>query len=61
MLSEEGTLKSLRAETPRFSLTDQLKELFDTMQSAPKTIAWKLRSKIGEKKRWYELPEEARA
>lgn len=60
-LSQEETLTNLRAETPRFSLADQLKELFDAMQAAPKTIGWKLRSKIGEKKRWYELPEEARA
>jgi hypothetical protein len=25
---------------------------------APKSRAWKLRDKIGERKRWYELPEE---
>jgi hypothetical protein len=59
-LSREDALTSLKGQTPRFSLSDQLKRLFDAMQAAPKSIGWKVRSKIGEKKRWYELPEEAR-
>lgn len=28
------------------------------MEAAPKSRAWKMRAKIGERKRWYELPEE---
>ena len=28
------------------------------LEEAPKTRAWKLRAKIGRRKRWYEIPEE---
>jgi len=28
------------------------------MEQAPKSRAWKLRAKIGRRKRWYETPEE---
>ena len=30
------------------------------LEEVPKTRAWRLRAKIGERKRWYELPEESR-
>jgi hypothetical protein len=30
------------------------------LQQCPKSTAWKLRAKIGDRVRWYELPEEAR-
>jgi hypothetical protein len=33
-------------------------ELQDRIGQEPKSLLWKLRSKIGERKRWYELPEE---
>jgi len=32
--------------------------ILERIESAPKSRAWRLRSKIGERKRWYELPEE---
>ncbi len=32
--------------------------VLDRIEQAPKSRGWKLRSKIGERKRWYELPEE---
>jgi hypothetical protein len=35
-----------------------LETLARTLQETPKTRRWKLRSRIGERKRWYELPEE---
>jgi len=28
------------------------------LEDAPKTLAWKMRAKVGRKKRWYETPEE---
>jgi hypothetical protein len=35
---------------------------FDTLlariEDEPKSRGWKLRAKVGERKRWYELPEE---
>jgi hypothetical protein len=36
----------------------RLDELLERIEREPKSRAWKLRAKIGERKRWYELPEE---
>jgi hypothetical protein len=36
----------------------QLDALAHAAEEAPKSRRWKLRSRIGERKRWYELPEE---
>ncbi|MEA2268915.1 MAG: hypothetical protein QOC64_1525 [Solirubrobacteraceae bacterium] len=33
-------------------------ELTDAIEEAPKSRRWKLRARLGERKRWYELPEE---
>jgi hypothetical protein len=38
----------------------KLRRLRSLIDAAPKSRGWKLRSRIGERKRWYELPEEAR-
>ncbi len=37
---------------------DRLKTLLAKIEAAPKTRAWRMRDKIGERKRWYDLPEE---
>jgi hypothetical protein len=36
-------------------------ELHDRIDGAPKSVRWKLRSIVGERVRWYELPEETGA
>jgi hypothetical protein len=36
----------------------QLAVLSDAAESAPKSRRWKMRARIGERKRWYEVPEE---
>jgi hypothetical protein len=36
----------------------RLREVLDRIEAEPKSRGWKLRAKIGERKRWYELPEE---
>jgi putative nucleotidyltransferase-like protein len=36
----------------------RLDTVLDRIEQAPKSRGWKLRAKIGERKRWYELPEE---
>jgi hypothetical protein len=33
-------------------------ELRERVEREPKTRAWRLRARIGKRKRWYELPEE---
>jgi hypothetical protein len=60
-MREGETLRELAAESPRYALGEQLDRLEQAMNDAPKSTGWKLRSKVGERKRWYELPEEARA
>jgi hypothetical protein len=36
----------------------RLDAVLERIEEAPKSRGWKLRAKIGERKRWYELPEE---
>ncbi|HWD86192.1 MAG TPA: hypothetical protein VG321_10605 [Solirubrobacteraceae bacterium] len=37
---------------------DRIRHVLDRIETAPKSRSWKLRARIGERKRWYELPEE---
>ncbi|GAC1348871.1 MAG: hypothetical protein NVSMB27_18260 [Ktedonobacteraceae bacterium] len=39
---------------------ERLQALIAAMETNPKSMAWKARSIVGERVRWYELPEEAR-
>ena len=39
-------------------ITERVSALLERIDEQPKTFGWKVRSKIGERKRWYELPEE---
>jgi hypothetical protein len=36
----------------------QLRTLSEVAESAPKSRRWKMRARIGERKRWYDVPEE---
>ena len=36
----------------------RLDRLWEMIDEAPKTTKWKLRDRIGDRKRWYEEPEE---
>lgn len=38
-------------------VANRISALRQTIDAEPKSMGWKLRAKIGEKKRWYELPE----
>jgi hypothetical protein len=42
----------------RARLDERVDGLLERIDAAPKSRAWKLRGRIGERKRWYELPEE---
>jgi hypothetical protein len=44
----------------RQTLVGRLDDLRDTLEHAPKSLRWKMRAAIGERVRWYELPEDAR-
>lgn len=39
-------------------VVERLRSLRAVLDSVPKTRGWKLRSRVGDRKRWYELPEE---
>lgn len=39
-------------------VAERLRRLQEKLDRVPKTRSWKLRSRIGDRKRWYELPEE---
>jgi len=58
-------LPGLLAETPalapprsRFDALAQAKQLREIADTVPKGAKWKLRARVGDKVRWYELPEE---
>jgi hypothetical protein len=40
------------------TLDERLDALLERIETEPKSRAWKMRSKIGDRKRWYDLPEE---
>jgi hypothetical protein len=42
----------------RFDARQQAERLLDLAHSVPKSMKWKLRANVGERLRWYELPEE---
>jgi hypothetical protein len=61
-----GNLGTCREHVDRYELSDAEKarlrtaidELLERIEREPKSRAWKLRARIGERRRWYEVPEE---
>jgi hypothetical protein len=61
-----ANLGSLGDHLGRYDLPDESKEriagriqeLQARIEEEPKSFGWKMRSKIGDRKRWYQLPEE---
>ena len=45
-------------DAERERMTARLRAVLDRIEAEPKSRGWKLRARIGERKRWYELPEE---
>jgi hypothetical protein len=62
----KGTIERCRADLGSYGLTDaereligsRLQQLWDRIEAEPKTSKWRLRSRLGERVRWYEEPEE---
>ncbi len=63
------TLRMVAERSERFALelsgfkqgetvAGRLRRLREALDTVPKTRSWKLRSRLGDRKRWYELPEE---
>jgi hypothetical protein len=38
----------------------QVRRFLEAMETVPKTRRWRLRARVGDRKRWYEVPEEVR-
>jgi hypothetical protein len=45
-------------ESQRALVKERIEQLGKAIEGAPKSLSWKLRAAIGEKVRWYNLPEE---
>ena len=43
---------------PRFDALTQAKQLQEVAETVPKGLKWKTRARVGDRVRWYELPEE---
>jgi hypothetical protein len=39
-------------------IAERIKDLMERIERQPKSRRWRLRARVGERKRWYELPEE---
>lgn len=46
------------SETGRERIEAGILDLQEFIQAEPKSFGWRMRSKVGDRKRWYELPEE---
>jgi hypothetical protein len=51
-----GTLRHVAELRP--DIASRCNELLAELDGAPKTRRWRLRARVGERKRWYELPDE---
>lgn len=64
--TSKQTLERVRARLEHydvpgeFDVGRQLDEIEQAVEQAPKSRAWRLRAIVGERKQWYELPEEVR-
>ncbi len=55
LLAEDPGLTPPR---PRFDPLAQAAELLEVAKSVPKSVKWRMRAGVGDRVRWYELPEE---
>ena len=55
LLSEQP---GLAPPYPRYDPLTQAKQLLEVAETVPKGLKWKTRAKVGDRVRWYELPEE---
>ncbi len=45
------------AESEKAVVQERINRLLEAVGDAPKSVKWKIRAVVGEKKRWYDLPE----
>lgn len=44
-------------ENQKKTVMERAKKLGNAIEAAPKSVGWKMRAAVGERKKWYELPE----
>jgi hypothetical protein len=54
-----ATLNEL--DVDRDLVRSRLAEIWKAIEAQPKPLKWKLRAQVGDRRRWYELPEEVRS
>ena len=54
----QGDLRRLVPAEPPHDPVEQARRLRQHADATPKSLKWKVRSKVGERMLWYELPEE---
>jgi hypothetical protein len=45
-------------DVDREAVSSRVSAILERIETAPKSRSWRMRAKVGERKRWYELPEE---
>ena len=45
-------------EVDREAVSSRVTLILERIETEPKSRSWRVRAKVGERKRWYELPEE---
>ena len=45
-------------DVDREAVSDRVAVILERIEAEPKSRSWRMRAKVGERKRWYELPEE---
>jgi hypothetical protein len=45
-------------DVDRGLVSNRVSLLLERIEEAPKSRSWRIRAKVGERKRWYQLPEE---
>ena len=53
------TLQEL--DVDRTTVSDRLDQIWNAVEAQPKGMKWKMRAQVGDRMRWYELPEEVRS
>ncbi len=48
-------------DVDRELVTSRLDELWNVVEAQPKPLKWRMRAQVGDRMRWYELPEEVRS
>lgn len=58
MVSERAIDAAGEMGEPGAKAKDRLQELLQLIEERPKSRKWKMRARVGERKQWYQLPEE---